>query len=228
MIKGVESPLETWSGSIPAISKLRVNINRAKNIQIFLDWDDTLIPTSMYMFKYGSGERRSPKEFKEYLSEKADLDMFDKCLYRFLFTLNTLGDIKIVTSSERGWPELACGLLFPKSAEIVSSIPIIYASEFGKDRSKKYEAMLSCVNKGTELLVSIGDSDCERYSSLKLKENNIVPKVLIIKLTEHPSVNILLDTLIYMGYWITHMVYTASGNKDFYEIILDKGMAVTA
>ena len=226
--------------SLPTISKLRANVSRVKKIQIFLDWDDTIIPTSAYFYKYELGEKsiRTPEDFKKSVSKSVSLRVFDETLCKFLCILKELGDLKILTCSERGWPELTCGLLFPKSVSIISSIPIIYASEFrisekvwrygwSEAMFKKYEAMVSCLGKDTELLISIGDSDNERTAALKIRNDNFVPRVLVIKMTERPSGNILLDSLIFIGYWITHLIRAVSGKRDIYEIILEKGTQET-
>jgi hypothetical protein len=206
---------------LKTMSKLRVNVRRVKKVQFILDYDDTIIPSSMYLYNY-ERERKTLNEFKKCMSEHVNLEVFDECLHKLLSILKTIGDVKIVTLSEKGWIEMSCTVLFSKSSAIISSIPVIYALEFAIPRDKtaenltnsKYKAMLSCIDKDTDLLVSIGDSNIEKYSSLKLKENNIVPRVLVIKTIEHPTVNTLLDTLIHIGYWINHMVYVVSHRKS--------------
>ena len=96
--------------------------------------------------------------------------------------------------------QLTYNLLFPRSSEILSSIPIVCALSFRKNKDKKpdvtdfisekFDAMVYCLNKDileTDLLISIGDSEIERCAILKIKQENLVKKILVVKTTENPS-----------------------------------------
>ena len=100
-----------------AYHNLRVKLARPrpKKIQVFVDFDDTLIPTSVYLYRLEEKSiMRNNYDFKKCISDSVNLELFDETLYKFLIMLKELGDLKILTCSDRGWPEMVCDLLFPE------------------------------------------------------------------------------------------------------------------
>jgi hypothetical protein len=188
----------TFSIKIPSPLRVR-GCPQPRHIQFFLDYDDTLVPSSLYM---------NCKRNMEVFSRNINLKKFDDCLYEFLRLLMANGSVTIITGSENGWAELSGAIICPKSIQLLSSIPIVALGIHQGDDAmkKKYDAMCSCVDKNVDVLVSIGDSNAERYSAWKLRDNYPIPKVLTVKMKEHPNGDEMILSLKYLRYWIIHMI----------------------
>jgi len=212
--------------------RLRVRQDKPKKIQILLDFDDTIFPTTSYtnskmkLEKLNTGRPSLGDCFdelkKNLLEEKVSLQDYDEKLHKFLKMLMKIGNVSIVTLSDKGWPLVSCGGLFDKSSSLMASIPIVHALEFRQDTRDnmeilKYKAMRSCLEKDIELLVSIGDSVCEANSAWRLKNESLVPRVLTVKLSDRPSGFELLESLKLLYILLPHMM-TMSRHKD-YEVI---------
>jgi hypothetical protein len=232
----------TFSASSNRSLRIRTP-NRPKKIQIFVDYDDTIFPTTSFSFVKKRLERQRDKVstddciggLKELFSEeKIDITNYDEKLYKFLKMLMEIGNVFFITLSEKGWPLLSCEL-FPKTSLLLNySIPIVHALGFLQDveqglnhnekanlellENLKYRAMRSCLVRDTGLVVSIGDSDVEIKSAWRLREESLVQRVLTVKLKEHPSGLDLLETLKCLYRCFPHFVET-SGNNG-YELTL--------
>jgi hypothetical protein len=137
-----------------------------RNIQIFLDFDDTLFPTS-FALKYGFDNL-----------DKNFMQIFDESLSKFLSYLLTISDhIDIITGSTKGWIFDVINKFCPKSFDLITRISIYYLG----GKSTKYKTMYS-IAKATrpELIISIGDGINEKESAIKLRNDNY--KAITIKL----------------------------------------------
>ena len=185
-----------------APSSLRIVKNSLTlNVQFIVDYDDTLIPTTLYA---NCGRNR------KILSGKIDLKEFDNCLYEFLSLLKSIGSVTIITGSENGWTVLSGSDICPRSNQLLSSFPTIALGIRQGDNDavkKKYDAMLSCINKDTDIIISIGDSEIELEAASKLRKKlQNKPKVLTVKMKVFPNGNELINSLKYLYYCIRHQI----------------------
>lgn len=133
------------------------------NTLIYLDWDDTLFPTTWYHHKNKNTD--------------AELSLFDNSAHDFILLLQGYGDIIIITNAAMSWISEAKNLL-EKTCKILDKIEIISA----RDKYSKYSdnpadwkqlAFEHSVNSHNAnsifSVISIGDSDQERQAVMNLQ-----------------------------------------------------------
>lgn len=233
-------PMSSTFSAFFSNRRLRIKIpNKPKKIQIYVDYDDTTFPTTSFLLaKIKLENQRKKVSTDDCLAglkvicseEKVNITDYDDKLYKFLKMLMEIGNVSFITLSEEGWPLVSCGGLFPKTSLLLNSdIPIIHALGFRQDKEEinlqllevlKYRAMRSCLSDDTELVVSIGDSGAEVKSAWRLKEESLVPRVLTVKLKEHPSSLDLIETLECLYQCFPHFIEVVSGNNDYVKLTL--------
>ena len=140
--------------------------------EIFLDYDDTLLPTT-YLdtnnYKYDSDDPL-PSQLVEWL------DALATSIENLLKKASKYGTITIITNSENGWIRLSSNRFFPRLNKIFENLAIKYAgSDYGQQYPKQYvvwkylafkDALSLNFNNTTtqRQIISFGDSLTERYS----------------------------------------------------------------
>jgi hypothetical protein len=168
---------------------------------IFLDWDDTLFPSSYLASK---GYRLE----SEFVSEEVlrQLKLVEAWVERLLDYLATKGDVYVITNAETGWVELSSAKFIPDLADRVKMLDITsarskYESMFPNSPLKwKFYAFKDKLitdlgpNDNVQVL-SLGDSNYEREAAISVTKDypNICCKS--IKFQERPSVEQLLKQI---------------------------------
>lgn len=148
---------------------------------IIFDWDDTLLPTSWL-------ENTDP--------DSVTLDTISTAVIRVLLEAKKYGTVMIITNAQKGWVEETCRRYLPRCVAILETIAVFSARTtyewiFDSPYSWKIFAFqIASINFSH--IVSIGDTDAERYATLKL-DHDIRAKS--IQLKESPSVDTLLHQL---------------------------------
>lgn len=157
------------------------------NTLIFIDWDDTLFPTSwITKNKIDVSDKRVRDKYLVMFSE------LDNVLYKFLKKALSLGDVIIVTNASRSWIDLSMKLL-PQSSKIIDAkIKIVSARDKFGHHSDTYvwkqfafeeEAHVSLKDKkDVHNIISIGDAEYEHKALIKFYDwSKIVPQKRILK-----------------------------------------------
>lgn len=144
------------------------------NIVIFVDYDDTLLPTQLllkdkYFFKFGKIAENTREE----------LIKLEETVIKLLDNLNSKSNSNtyVVTNAEMNWVNESTRLYFPDMYKILNNYKIISASDlFGKKFPKsmtkwKFEVFKQIIDKikesndfdhtSTLHLISISDGKCE-------------------------------------------------------------------
>ena len=131
---------------------------------IFIDWDDTLYPTSWFR---SSGDAPSPRSLAPVFEK------IEKTVKAFLSVAQAVGKTYIVTSASATWVEDCLSSFLPGLRD---SSPEIIPANYYRDRTRekkmdfremmifrKHQAMMSVVKDETSF-ISIGDSHVEQYA----------------------------------------------------------------
>jgi len=149
------------------------------------DWDDTLLPnywlvTSGLLKEY---DVPLPEDAKRHLRE------ISESVLAVLQQAQTHGLVMIITNGDVGWVEVSCRLFFPTLAQFIDTIPIISARasyELYSSDPHVWKRMAFAAECGLSTnIISIGDSDSERYAVNCLKAPGRTVKSL--KLEIRPS-----------------------------------------
>lgn len=171
---------------------------------IFIDWDDTLFPTT-WMLAQGMSQTTSSSEDKKYVQL---LEGISSAIIMFLARIKTFGRIVIVTNSQTGWVSDCIQRYMPSVAAILETIPICSARstyEFLTDIPVMWKKMAF----GREILetygtdetrqrnvLSIGDGFAERVAVGKVKAENTYVKS--IKLYDAPTPSSIIQQLMFV------------------------------
>jgi hypothetical protein len=171
---------------------------------IFIDWDDTLFPTS-WMIAQGMDANTVSLEDKRYIQM---LEGLSSAIIMFLARIKTLGRIVIVTNSQTGWVSDCIKRYIPSVAAILETIPVCSARstyEFFTDIPEIWKKMAF----GREILetygtdetrqrnvLSIGDGFAERLAVAKVKAENTYVKS--IKLYDAPTPSSIIRQLMFV------------------------------
>jgi hypothetical protein len=167
-------------------------MHKVKTI-IFIDWDDTLFPTSYY---------------KSNLIDNKKLSSLDDILSTFLQKYQKNNNIFIISNASAEWLKKSI-LLLPKTNDIVKmlKIPIISARDTFIDKCElsqcKEKTFQEIVKKydifNNYNIISIGDAHYEYVGLLKMNDyiNNLNKKCLLknIKFMANPSNDEVYDQL---------------------------------
>lgn len=201
------------------ITKDDINDNnvsyQSKNIDkitvIFLDWDDTLLPTDYLTSK--------PIKYNE-VDDKESLELLIDAISK-LFVLFDKHKIIIATNALYEWIFDSIRIYYPEHKNLFDSCQIISCREkYNKFNScgvnwkyQCFKKILLELNKGINQIqmISIGDSENERCAILSLKKD--YPNLLIktIKLMSKPDI---LDCINQVNHLITNMTYILNDTKD--------------
>lgn len=171
---------------------------------IFIDWDDTLFPTTWVMNNHiNLSDKQNKVKYYSLFSELDDI------LYKFFIKTMNYGTIIIVTNASRNWINVSMEIL-PKSSSIINNnIKIVSARDRYSDTHTVFKwKELSFKDEAdgffyhdTQIqnIVSIGDADYEHIALIKLDEwEKKLPEKRIlkkIKLMHQPSYYCLIDQL---------------------------------
>lgn len=154
-------------------------VTKPKNTLVFIDWDDTLCPTSWLTQNIGLGDTSGSRERLE--SFRPELRAYAKLLKKFLTTCSWYGSVFIVTAAQDGWVEHCCSVYFPSLVPFFTNnrhlYPVYSARSLHGHSSKdptewKYNVfydLFAGYFQGRKVnTLSFGDADFERLALIKL------------------------------------------------------------
>jgi hypothetical protein len=159
---------------------------------IFIDWDDTLFPTS-----WSTNLNINIKD-----GSKSQVDYFedlDKAIAQLLTVCNKNGTVVIVTHALPIWIKI-CGTVLPRTRKILENIKVVSAREEYKDVTNpenwKKMAFAKEVNNQLKLnqrkqiksVVSIGDAEYEYNALVELHKVHKGVDLKAIKLIKNPTI----------------------------------------
>jgi len=165
---------------------------------IIFDWDDTLMPSTWLQeqgLEIAEGTALPNDE------QKAVLKKVENCVIRTLHSAKQLGQVIIVTNSERGWVELSCSKFLPEVAPVLEGMKILSARSIFEHTQPESPvhwkrlafrteiaafSQLTAACAITKNIISVGDSMQERVALLEATEGrDCLTKSL--KFEERPS-----------------------------------------
>jgi hypothetical protein len=170
-------------------------IKENKTIIIF-DWDDTLFP-STYLVKKGY-----IKNIYQVTSNFEELEKFKQLenkLYLMLEKSLSLGDVYIITNSDKGWVELSSNVFLPKIITLLSKIKIISAKStyetFCQNNPFKWKfftfdnlfSKIFLNNNINKNIISMGDSFVEDQAIKNVAYGRKNLHCKCIKFVDHPT-----------------------------------------
>lgn len=181
-----------------SLESLNVNMSKNPNLIIFLDWDDTCLPSSI-LDDYGLFSSRVP--IPNYIS-----DCLKKCeekVHQILLLAQSLTDhVYIITNSTNDWVSYSIDRFYPilQKNGIVDRIPIFYARVH---ESTSYDPMVwkyltmvdildrvidNRIEKESKIkVISIGDSIFERNALRRIGRERKSITTKVIKMLEFPE-----------------------------------------
>lgn len=157
-----------------------------------MDWDDTLLCSTI--LAENNITLTSPKVIPNYIQD--NLKQAEASAISLVKTLKTLGSVVIITNAETGWVELSCQKFYPNLVQYLANVRIISArSQYEKicpnpldwKRNAFQIEVSRLANSDQVHVLSLGDSNGERYATQQLNGNNIWKKT--VKLIERPSIS---------------------------------------
>ncbi|KAJ8906204.1 hypothetical protein NDN08_002699 [Rhodosorus marinus] len=172
-----------------------------ENSFCFLDWDDTLMFTSVLEEYLDSGDNSMPDEA---LVEK--LAILDKSVARLLIKIAGQSNVMIVSNAEMSWIDFSCSKFFPSVKRVLAAYDIdvlsardTFSDEF-KEHPEDWKAQMFCreVSRrskapGAKLnIVVVGDDVVDILAAERL--GNLLPYATVkaVKFTKDPTVDQLL------------------------------------
>jgi hypothetical protein len=183
-----------------------------KNTIIFIDWDDTLFPTSWIMEK--NVDLINP------LSRLKYSDFFkrlDDELSEALKTMISLGEVVIITNALTEWVQLSLSIL-PKTKKVMKHISVVSARQRYQNKAdmtewKKHtfleELEMRSKNKYYANILSLGDADYEYNALLNLYDKvTLAPHKYLksIRFIKRADYKILLEQLSLIKNHITDVI----------------------
>lgn len=161
------------------------------NIIVFVDWDNTLLPTQALMndehfFKYGT------------MSEvmKKQLGQLEEVIINLLDEIKSKSNLFVITNATINWVIMSTKTYFPKLNEKLGQYNVISAQDLHKDKYPKniikwkYESFKQIIDDiQTKLsqennvhLISIADGEIEGLAIDMLRENEklFIKKIIIL------------------------------------------------
>ena len=189
---------------------------------IFIDWDDTLFLTTellnmAILYKTDVFNLNITKELNQKLNN------LENHVYNLLLFLKDIGNLYIITNATKSWVYKSCLYFMPNIYNFIKTINIVsaydefnnnFALENTNGEDWKYYTMLNIsnmyINKNIQL-ISIGDSNYEKNAVIKL-QNSFNLNILILKLKEFPTI----DILIYQFIYVINNLKTLQANNIYY------------
>ncbi|KAF4684761.1 hypothetical protein FOZ60_007361 [Perkinsus olseni] len=202
----------------PRISAGDVSAGRGRQLLFFVDWDDTILPTTWLRgCKYltnsiaqmeqivarQGGSVKLPSSVRRDLSVIEDyaLDLLQKCC--------DLGSTAIVTNSSANWIPFTAKHYLPRLIPVLESIPCVSARPQLPDnlsaqaatcmasswKTIKFQEMACAYNTDFDCIVSIGDGFAERTAVMELRD--IFPKCTCkaVRFMTQPNIYMLRDEI---------------------------------
>lgn len=185
-----ESDNETEYDEEPAEEK---DSRKRSPALIVFDFDDTLLPTT-YL-----GERidlQSPDMESLTSSQQHQLSALDSEIVDLLTRALHLGSVKVVTDGGHGWVEHAAAYFLPRTARFISryDVEVLSARSLHQDRypdssSARKAAVFAdeIAAVGARTLLSVGDSESERYAACSAAGTLGWSAIKILKLAQDPD-----------------------------------------
>uniref|UniRef100_A0A6C0ADK9 Uncharacterized protein n=1 Tax=viral metagenome TaxID=1070528 RepID=A0A6C0ADK9_9ZZZZ len=169
-----------------------------------LDWDDTLIPTSLLDYE-SKRQNVSLYDIKLNHKIKSELKILELHVFNFVEKLLSKGKVYIVTNADINWFKFSAKSFYPNISDFLINLNVISALDiFKKDFPNipisqgfpinstgadwKYNAMKKLlIDKEYNTMISIGDAEYEREASMMIKKDNN-KKIISIKLIDNPSI----------------------------------------
>jgi len=137
--------------------------------RLFLDWDDTLLPTSwLILGGYTMATKQVPIR---------ELQALEVAIAALLCAAQDLCTVSIITNSKDNWVLSSCAKFLPtllpalKKLSIVSARDVYETRHPARPATWKYQAFRAIVNSDpSRHMISIGDSLDERRALLALKK----------------------------------------------------------
>jgi len=195
-------------------------VSKVSNL-FFIDWDDTLFPTS-YLTSTFTYKNIIDKNFKMDESTINSLKILENEIINLFSVISQYrAQICIITNGKKDWVQYTSMLYYPKFLPFLSQLQVvsinklcivsarhIYEKVHKDDQSMwKFEAFKSVANHYIESndiqnIFSIGDSIAEKYAAkflnADLKMNNVIRTefyVKTIQLLPKPSISALIDEI---------------------------------
>jgi len=164
---------------------------------IFLDWDDTLLCSSVLSglgIKLDSNLEGAPDLLRQ-------LDELSTSVINVLNIARSYGEVIIVTNGETGWVQLSAQKFVPRVVPLIEEIRVLSArstfeSLFPDSPMKwKYHAFQQCLDSVyadptlcLKNVLSFGDSHAEREAIRSVTKNMANTRTKSIKFAERPSI----------------------------------------
>jgi hypothetical protein len=206
-------------------SKSNLEFDQPHQTLIFLDWDDSLFPTTYLKDKGIAWYEKCPEPYQP---------VFDRCcgfITAFLEKAAALGSVSIITLATSPWVSLSIQNFMPNLEPIIEKlrIPIIYAKEElmladntnaeNFNTTLKRRAMTKAAkrfysqykNQSWKNIISVGDSNYERDALIEVVSNkkqgeNRKCRVKTLKLADCPDIEQVNAQLDVLKSWIPSMV----------------------
>ena len=146
-----------------------------------IDWDDTLLSTTFLTSLLPlTSVLFSPTQLVSLLPPDViqQLEELEHTLFTFFDELQHLGDVFIITNSQRGWVELCCRQFIPRVWTWLKNFQIISArfdheSTFPNDPYMwKCTAFQKCIQRRHRSIVSFGDCPNDQKITCKIGKDN--------------------------------------------------------
>ena len=108
---------------------------------VLIDWDDTLFPTSAWKDRIQEGAAQPPRASK--------IQALSEAIGNFIRTLQSFGEVKIVTHGTRGWFATSSSVLLPETKALLDGLEHRYRDSHGEKYMRKGPA-------GTKYTTDIG------------------------------------------------------------------------
>jgi hypothetical protein len=157
-----------------AIGKFYIAAKRKRKALIFLDWDNTILPT----FEMKQKNISLATDRKCAYETLSNLPELDRAMVTMFKEIHRRGKVVIVTNAQQNWVEFSCNLFLPCLYNVINSlnIPIISAQtryfELVKNDQilSKQMAFESFDLSKYKQVISIGDSNIEFKAMMNVLE----------------------------------------------------------
>jgi len=171
---------------------------------IFLDWDDTLLCSTV--LSQAGVKLNSDFTVPVYETLRAQLEVLSDTIVKLLETALLCGEVHVVTNGETGWVEMSAQKFVPRVLPLLEKVQVVsarstYEQQFPNDPMKwKFQAfgrqlgplfISECVRN----VLSFGDSHSERQAIRALTKDLPYTLCKSIKFIERPTVQQLLSQL---------------------------------
>lgn len=163
--------------STPSVATKRGD--STKFFSFFVDWDDTLFPTTWAPYVYDQLQARAKPDHKPTITAPCqnEVAILERQVCFFLNTLKAIGRICIVTNASYGWVESCVQYVYPLLVGYIGSVqmPVVSAAALYAKQSNDMTqwkfltfSALTTTTSCHGTLVSIGDSLHERHALQRL------------------------------------------------------------